>query len=193
MLPPDEIKHLLANDDVKGLEVLFNEYHHMVFKTAYYLLKDEEEAKDFVQELFAKIWTQRTSLSAIDNFKSYLNTAMKNMVLDHFKKSANTEKNKQSYLLLEWDPQYDHTNDFDQPEELKKQLEQFVSELPPQCRLIFSLNRFEGLTNTEIATHLNLSPRTVEKQISIALKILREKAGQQSNKLLSIALNLTAL
>ena len=186
----DEIRDLLQHEEVKGLELLFHKYHQMVFKTAYYILKDKEEAKDMVQELFTKLWTQRTQLSQVDSFKSYLNTAMKNMALDHIRKNLQVEKNKKSYLRLEWDPTQPLEQDTTDYETLKSEIEQFVSELPPKCRLIFSLNRFEGLTNSEIADYLNLSPRTVEKQISIALKLLRQKAGYRTDKLLSLTFGL---
>ena len=65
--------------------------------------------------------------------------------------------------------------------ELEARIFQIISDLPPRCQDIFKKSRVNGMKNSEIAKHLDISIRTVETQISNALKILREKLGKDYN------------
>lgn len=190
MLEEDEIKGLLKSDREVAIASLYDTYYPLLYKTAYYVVKDQEEAKDLVQELFVKLWSSPEQLSSVLNYKYYLTTLVKNLALDSLRKTSNAKKTKESYLSLQWDPSYHMEAKNDGLDELKLDIERFVSELPPKCRLIFALNRFEGLTNSEIADYLDLSPRTVEKQISIALRTLRAQMGSKSSKLLQLTFSL---
>lgn len=131
-----------------------------------YILKDQSAAEDMVQNVFLKLWDNRDHLGEIQNLKSYLLSMTKNASLDELSKNVRLEEVNKIPLRFEEDKN-------SHQEELRLALEKAVSQLSPKCRLIFSLSRFEGLTNDEIANHLALSIRTVETQISLAFKKFR--------------------
>lgn len=117
-----------------------------------------------------KIWDHKNKLPIINNLKSYLSVIIRNSALDYLDKHNSGTSHLKQYMY------FDNRSDELTPQqiiELKKQLNLALLKLPPKCRLVFSLNRLEGLSNQEIADYLNISKRTVETQISKALKLLR--------------------
>ena len=172
----------LQSNQEEGLERLFRKYYAYMTRLSLYLTKNQEIAEDLTQEVFVSIWEKRGQLAQIENLKAYLSIAIRNRSLDYLR----NQKTAQSHLsqYLKWQEQSEDESD-NHLEELKQQIAQGLELLPPKCRLVFSLNRFEGLTNDEIATYLQISKRTVETQISKALKILRtELAGVLKNLIL---------
>jgi RNA polymerase sigma-19 factor, ECF subfamily len=179
-LDDNHISTLLHKNDREGFEALFHTYYSLILKAAYYLTTDYAAAEDLTQELFLKIWKNRDQLQMIRNFKGYLLTAIKNSVLDYLEREKNNEL-KLKDLKLEW--KSSQRPEFSQEinlHVLKSKIASIISTLPHQCRLVFSLNRFEGLSNQEIADYLGISKRTVETHISKALKILREEINKPS-------------
>lgn len=172
------IAHLLHKNEDEGFEALFHSYYPLVLKSAYYLIKSEAIAEDLSQDLFLKIWNNREKLQVVSNFKGYLLKSIRNSVLDYLEKEKNNQM-KLDNLKLDWKETPESTNG--ELSELKKKLEGVIATLPTQCRLVFSLNRFEGLNNQEISDYLGISKRTVETHISKALKIIREEMGIVKN------------
>ncbi|MBO6522527.1 MAG: RNA polymerase sigma-70 factor [Balneolaceae bacterium] len=151
----------------KEFRELYLNYYPIIFKVAVYILKEEEAAEDTVQEIFIKLWENPSLLSGVEYIKSYLISMTKNLAFDKLKAQ---KKESEHILQLEKTMEED---ELIEEENFRKALEKVVSELPPKCRLIFSLSRFEGLSNDEIADYLQISKRTVETQISLALKAFR--------------------
>lgn len=148
---------------------LYVQHHPMLFRVATYVVKDASIAEDIVQDTFLKIWKQAPRFNSIDNWASYLGMMVRNAAFDELRKQ---KKEENLVLRLKADHiSEDEDEVFD--DDFKKALELAVSKLPPKCRLIFSLSRFEGLSNDEIADYLDISKRTVETQISLALKAFR--------------------
>ena len=174
-----QILDLLRKGDSQGLEYLFRQYYEMLVKTAVYLVFDKEVAEDLSQEAFVKVWEKRQQLPDIVNFKAYLIRIVKNSAFDHLNKANIVASNLEQFLYFKEETSMPLT---EKQDELKEQISQAISLLPPKCRLIFSMNRFEGLTNEEIADYLEISKRTVETQISKALKILRTELKTVWNK-----------
>ncbi len=173
MQPNLKLLVLTAIDD---LEILFREHHAVLTRTAYYILKDQEVSRDLVQDLFIKLWSDKDKLRDVRNLKGYLFTSIRNLSLNHLEKVSREKQRSGYFLELVFLDGYDPFNDStDGLAKLEIEISKAVSQLPTQCRLIFTLNRFEGLTTEEIAQYFNLSKRTVETQVSKALKILRQK------------------
>lgn len=150
---------------------IYFRYHPRLFRVAYYILKESDAAEDICQDVFLKLWDKRDSVSDIASLEAYLVQMTRNMALNYLESSKREER---LHLELKWDTVMLHnTESAPENDELKRSLEKAVSQLSPQCRLIFSLSRFEGLTNEEIASYLDISKRTVETQISLALKRFR--------------------
>ncbi|MFL0170668.1 RNA polymerase sigma-70 factor [Tenacibaculum maritimum] len=154
-------------------EILFKKSYKELSSVAYHYLKDEEESKDVVQEVFIKVWEKRKDLIEDPQAIFYLVTAVKNNCISKLRKKMqhlsvddvmvrNTLKedvSKESYSEEELDV-YQFVN---------KALE----ELPPKCLIVFKLSRFDLLTYAQIAERLGISIKTVENQMGKAIKIMR--------------------
>jgi len=155
-------------------ELLFKEYYKVLVIFASKYLKDIEASKELVQELFVHIYEKRENLDINSSLKSYLFRSVHNRCIN----LINSWKIREKYAEY-----YNQTADIKQnsleqevnASELENALHTAINELPPRCKTIFKMNRFDGLSNNEIADKLTLSKRTVETQISKALKILRVK------------------
>lgn len=156
------------NDLDQKFKDLYFEFYDIALRAAMYILKRQDTAEDVVQNLFLKLWDKRGQIDQLNNPKAYILQMARNGALDVIKKG---DPLGEEYIPLEFE---EGLEDVDKEhKEMRKAIEQAVSQLSPKCRIVFSLSRFEGLTNPEIAEHLDISIRTVETQISNALKSFR--------------------
>ena len=157
--------------DIPAFEDLFDAHYLGLCIYAKKIVQDVDEARDIVQDVFVALYDNRHTLEIKSSVKSYLYRAVRNACLNHLKQ-ASTRNSHHEYL------KYRLPAGDEQDQMIKIELEQKILEaiqsLPGKCREIFEMNRFEGKKNKEIAEILGLSVRTVETQISNALKILRE-------------------
>ncbi len=162
---------LLQTNALQAIELIYIKYHRPLFLTAYRILTDEEEAKDVVQEVFIKFWESRSKLEIKSSLHAYLHRAVINTALNHLQKSKKTSSTslEKSYHISN-----PATAQPLMKEELEEAIQQAIQGLPTRCRLVFSLNRFEGLSYKEIAASLSISSKAVEKDMMKALKLLRE-------------------
>lgn len=134
---------------------------------------DLESAKEIVQDLFVHLFQNRESLVISSSIKSYLFQATRNRCLNLIRK----DQTKRKHLDL-YQAEQESSEDMEariMETELENRIFQIVENLPPQCRNIFTLSRVNRFSNAEIAEQLQISKRTVETQISQALKTLRTK------------------
>ncbi|MCB0733879.1 MAG: RNA polymerase sigma-70 factor [Flavobacteriales bacterium] len=150
-------------------ELYFKHFEELV-RFARFYTHDLDEASSAVQQVFLKIWERREELLERDDLKSYLFTAVRNTVF--------TER-RRGVLHTELDDVHQDTTPGPearlQASQLQHQLESVVARLPERCRYIFELSRFEQLSHAEIAKRLDISPKTIENQITKALKLIREQ------------------
>jgi RNA polymerase sigma-70 factor (ECF subfamily) len=160
--------------DDKEFENIFREHFTPLTNLAYTVVKDADVAKDVVQQVFLKFWQIRDETTIQHSIKSYLYRAVVNTSLNHVAK----DKRFTSLESQKVEPVND-AEDLLHTEQTKNTIDSKVraaiDELSPTCREVFQLSRFSDLTNKEIAGQLNISVKAVEKHISKALKILREK------------------
>lgn len=161
---------LLRDDNKLAMDELFNRYWERLFKSADKLLFDEDAAKDVVQNVFVKIWENRNSI-LITNLYAYLLQATKYQVISHLRRGKFTAQHEEKLEFLTPENSTEQLINF---KELNQAIVESLEHVPTRCREIFYLSRFECLSNKEIADRLDLSVRTVETQISKALKYLRE-------------------
>lgn len=151
-------------------KAFYFQLYPILFKLSSYILKDAVEAEDVVQEVFLSLWKKKEELNKIEDLKSYSIRIVQNKAFDILKAS---KREKDKILELERVDEISNNPELDKEADIRKVLERAVSQLSPKCRLIFSLSRFEGLSNDEISEYLEISKRTVETQISNALKAFR--------------------
>ena len=166
---------------VKGLRAgrestyarLFHDYYAPLSVFANSYVNDMDAAKEVVQDLFVSIFENRKTLLITTSLKSYLYQAVRNRCLNHLKRLKTGREHLER--MGELTNNTESLEDLILKNELEYRIFQIVSNLSPKCKEVFILSRVHGLKNPEIASRLELSIRTVETQISNALKILREK------------------
>ena len=175
MMPQNEDFILIQQlRDVKevAFHTLFKKYFSALTLFSYKILKDEDMARDVVQTVFTKFYEQRETLDIRISLKSFLYQSVRNRSLNELK-SQQIKNRHHENIFVQSTELSDDGDAFMEEAELEMKIVQAIGQLPGQCRKIFEMSRMEGMTNSEIADDLNLSKRTVETQISKALKTLR--------------------
>jgi len=166
----EELILLIQQDDNLAFEALYDRYWKKLYYQAARKTNSLEDAQEIVQNIFASLWLRRHQLRIESNLASYLAVAVKYKVFKHLAQQYKQEAFRHEADWVDFD---NSTEDWLQFEELRVRLDQLVSELPEKCQLIFKLSREEGLTYKQIAENLNISVKTVETQLSRALKKIR--------------------
>lgn len=153
---------------------LYELYWKRLFVVANNRLKNTEEAEDVVSGIFADLWVSRRTLSIHTSLDAYLAVALKHRILNIIRR----RKLQEHYAAVvrthhfEAAPLLDQKIDF---EELYSRWVEVVNQLPPKCRIVYTLTVEEELTAREVASRLKVSERTVENHKYRALKILKTK------------------
>ncbi|MFT4155857.1 RNA polymerase sigma-70 factor [Parafilimonas sp.] len=167
-----QLQQQLAAGDEAALKALYGLFGGRLLHFAFAIVHNRELAEEVVADVFIQTWKKREKIAAIDNLLWYLYIMAKNISLNYLRKER-----KQKFVEIEVlglpaytiEPQtVQHliTKDFLQS------ITRAINELPPRCRLIFKLVKDDGLTYKETAELLNLSIKTIENQMGIALKKL---------------------
>ena len=161
--------------------IYINNFSRLFLFAKEYVLFDEE-AENIVQDIFLMLWEKREALRVDVSLTAYLFTLVKNKCIDFlrhqmveqmYSENVKHEYNEELNVKLFALESFDHN--FSSEEDIETLLRNAIDKLPEKCRLIFIKSRIEGKKYKEIAEELNLSVNTVEGQISIALKKLREE------------------
>lgn len=161
----------LAKGDHRSYEILFLYYHPKIHHFLCGFLKNDEEAFDMTQDIFYKVWMNRQSMGEVTSFKAYLFSMARNMIYNYYE--HNLVKEKYTIAQLQLQEEYNLDEEFF-AKELSLLIDLVIEQMPEQRRRIFKMSRQEGLSGDEIAIRLNISKRTVENQISNALRDLRK-------------------
>ena len=174
----------LKQGDERSFEVLFRKYYSILCSFAFQFLKDHELAEETVQDLFVKIWEKRESLNIESSVKHYFFRSIRNQCLNQIQH----EKIKKQYesSVLEKTNQEINPEHFYIEVDLIEKIERSINSLPPKRQEVFRLSREQGLKYQEIAETLNISVKTVEAQMGLALKYLREELKDFSNHLTAL-------
>jgi len=160
-----------------NIDLTFRYYYRQLCLYALHYLKDVDTAEDIVQECFIKLLNHDTK-----NTKAFLFTAVRNACIDHLRKRSPIDTDVQPQDLE------GSISDEEAQERSLHEAELWtaIDHLPPRCREILIMSKREGLTYKQIAAELGISEKTVEHQISKALKVLRSEV-ENFFYLLSIA------
>lgn len=159
----------------------FDLYYSRLCFFADKMLRDFDLSRSIVQQVFVDLWLKREKLR-VSSLHSYLYQAVKNSAFDVLKH----KKVESRYLSSLYRNEPEEMNDLIEEAELADRINRAVQKLPEKCREIFVMCRFEELKYAEIAEKLNISVKTVEMQVGIALKKLRkELSDYQMLQLLS--------
>lgn len=160
----------LASGNKEAFNALYEKYWEVAYTDAYKRLKDTEQAKDIVQEIFTHIWLKRDTLQ-IDNFGGYLYVSVRNQV---FKLVAKQKLVHPFFDILESMPAtYLQADGNLQWKEFFSSYEALLNTLPPKRQIIFRLRFQEDLSTKDIAAQLGLTRKTVQNQLGKAVEQLR--------------------
>ncbi|MDO5979177.1 RNA polymerase sigma factor [Flavivirga spongiicola] len=170
----------IQQDDYDAFRQLFNKYHKPLLGYITTHTNDLQLSKDILQQTFIIVWEQRQNFNISKSFKSYLYSVAFNKCMNYYRK----QKRQLSFVndLREIAIREAIIDDNELIVKRIDKLEYIIEALPPRCKEILRLNKFEGLKYREIAERLQISIKTVESQISIALKKIRK--GFESDKLI---------
>ena len=169
------MKEKIAEGDQNSFRLLFNMYSARLIRFATTMVRSNEAAREVVDEVFIKIWRNKTSITNIQNLTVYLYSATKNTALNYL--SARAKEN----ITDSFDFFAVQISDEQNPEkklitsELLKKINTAIDQLPPRCKMVFKLIREDGLSYKEVGAILNISPKTVDAQMVIAVKQISEK------------------
>ena len=134
------------------------------------IVEDMDGAKDIVHQVYINLWEKKNEIDLGTPLKSYLYTSVRNRCMNYIRDRKKFSTNE----IPEIEESIDSENVLEY-KETEARIQQAINELPEKCREIFLMNRYDGLRYNEVAAELNLSVKTVEAQMSKALKLLREK------------------
>ena len=165
-----ELLKLLKDDPRRGIKQIFHTYYANMVGTSFNVVKVESVAKDIAQDVLIKLWENRDQIKINRSLKNYLKRAVINHSINFLKSKYNQNNADLDHIELE----DADTEQKIESHDLDRFIRNQIDELPERCRLVFILSRYEDLTNKEIAEHLDISIKTVESQITKALKHLRK-------------------
>ena len=172
-LPSDAtLLNLIKAGDLDSFNILFERYWEKLFATVFSICPDTEVCSEIVHDIFLNLWLRREKLQ-IEYFQGYITASARYQIYRHLKNI------KRKSIEYREDLDFGNlvaVNDGESNiryRELEKKVEEELEELPSRCREIFTLSRMQQLSNDEIAARLDISKRTVENQLTYALRHLR--------------------
>jgi RNA polymerase sigma-70 factor (ECF subfamily) len=163
----------IAEGDQRAFTILFYQYERFVYSFARRITASDDEAGEVVQDIFLKLWISRETLVGIDHFPAYLNRLVRNHSLNVVRRQL--LKNKSAAALA---GRFDEADAGTLQEldlrESRQILEEALSLLSPQQRMVYRLCHEQGLKYEEAAAQMQLSPQTINAYMSDALKKIRE-------------------
>lgn len=169
-----ELLLLIQENKRDAFEQIYNRYWSKLYVAAFKILRDRQASQDAVQEVLVKLWLKRKE-NDIVNLNSYLHNAVRFQVFNQIRNG------KVRTALFEEIAELSVVNDAEHrllSIDFNRKLEGSIIQLPEKCRKIFLLSRMEQLSTKEIAQRLALSPKTVENQLTIALRRVRISFGK---------------
>ncbi|HOF20163.1 MAG TPA: RNA polymerase sigma-70 factor [Bacteroidales bacterium] len=167
----------LARGNILAFNTLFREYSGRLYRFAYGYFRSEELSEELVQEVFTRVWANHRSLKSEYSFKSYLFTIAFNIIKKHFRREAYVSEYFKKRIAEEFDLETTRKISYDS---LCQYVYGLVDKLPKRRKEIFRKSRFEGLSIKEIAREMKISHKTVENQLTEALKFIRHNINKES-------------
>ncbi|MFD2874222.1 RNA polymerase sigma factor [Mucilaginibacter ximonensis] len=171
-----DLAFLLKDGDHVAYTEIYERYFGLLYVHGRKKIRDNEEARDVVQETFVSLWKNKIHLKPELGIKAYLYTSLRNKIIDFY---AHQDVNSRYINSFKDYPQasYCITDHRIRESQLAAIIENEIKALPPRMREIFELSRKEHLTHREVAERLDLSEHTVKTQVKHALRILRVRLG----------------
>jgi RNA polymerase sigma-70 factor (ECF subfamily) len=170
----ESIKYLQSriacSDDQAAYKELFTSLYSSLFVFAKSLVKSKEAAEEVVSDVFINIWERRRDLEKIENLRVYLYVSTRNASLNYISRHKRTATNPIDEFQSEFTSIYFDPEQLMITADMLALIKRSIDQLPPKCKIIFKLVKEDGLKYREVAEILNISIKTVENQLAIALQ-----------------------
>ncbi len=158
--------------DKSALKALFELHYPGICQTIHRYVADRALVEDLAQEVFVRFWEKRQQITITVSIQAYLRRMAVNEALAWLRRHKHWEEELTPETSAGLDPS---AEEHFMHGELQRSIVEAIDTLPPKCRTVFQLSRFEELTYQEIADQMGISIKTVENQMGKALRILRER------------------
>jgi RNA polymerase sigma-70 factor, ECF subfamily len=169
----EDFSLLLASDGELFLKYLFDKYYRELCKLSFRYVGRVDVAEDLVQDVFINTWNKRHTLEYKGVIKPCLIRSVINISINYIKSKYARMNIEDESKLVNYNSEIQLQENIE-GKELEQLLEIAITQLPDKCREIFSMSRLSGLSHKEIAEQLDISTKTIEAQISIALKRIHQ-------------------
>lgn len=166
----EDLLDALKEGNADAFNEMYQRHWADMFRSAYALLKDRDASMDMLQEVFIWLWQHRADIQIVSSLKAYLSSSVYYKAANYIRqgkiRKAFFEELKRMHIEQTEEDQME-------AKELKSLIKQHANQLPEKCRQVYYLSRNERLSNKEIAKKMGISVKTVENQMTIALRRLR--------------------
>jgi len=186
-MQPSLLHRIQFDNDEAAFRQFYTDNVFRLFQFAFTFVQNREQSEEIVNDVFLKLWQNRSRINQIDNISVYLYVAVKNTAANYLrqqkgKERVDMENHVVHHFYLSPDPEQLLITD-----ELRKRIAASIDELPGRCKLIFKLVKEDGLSASEVADILDISYKTVTTQLSIALKKLEAALRPSLPKNISVS------
>jgi RNA polymerase sigma-70 factor (family 1) len=172
----EKLFSLLCNDDHEAYTEIYKRFSGLLYVHAYRRIRNREEAKDLIHELFTALWLKRDQIMLRTTLSAYLYKSVRNRVIDLITR----QKREMTYIdsLPENSRETNAADFMIRHNGLQQLIEKEIDALPEKMRIVFRMSRDGYLSHKEISKELSISELTVRKQINNALKVLKPKLSK---------------
>jgi RNA polymerase sigma-70 factor (ECF subfamily) len=166
------LAQLMGMDDVKAFRQFFDLLYPRFYRLAFYYLRSDALSEEVVSDIFMKIWNNRKKVSQVEHLGFYFFRAIKNQSLTYLKRESR-QQFEEDHSVNSFRLDHAEPENLLMAKELARAVEQSIAKLPAKCQMIFRLVREEGMSYKDVADLMDVSTKTVENQMTIALKKLK--------------------
>lgn len=168
----------LYDDETAYKEIFFTFYKALV-RFALTIVDNRESAEEVVSDVMIKVWEKRKTLTSIENLRVYLYISTRNTSLNYFSKQRKNTVLSLDNLNINFPSAVLNPEQLMITAEMMRRITQSVNALPPRCKIVFQLVKEDGLPYREVAQILNISIKTIDNQLAIALRKISEAINLQ--------------
>jgi RNA polymerase sigma-70 factor (ECF subfamily) len=172
-------RRIALYDDEPAYKQIFFTYFNPLLRFAHTFLDDRQYAEEVVSDVMIKVWEKRKTLTSIDNLRVYLYISTKNTALNYLSKQRKIEVLSLENLNIDFPSNALNPEQLMITAEMMRRINEAVNSLPPRCKLVFKLVKEDGLPYKEVADILNISIKTIDNQLAIALRKISEAINLQ--------------
>jgi len=162
----------IQNGDQNSFKEFYHLYFFKLYQFAYSFVHSKETSEEIANDVFLNLWQKKETLSSINSIQVYLYVSVKNASLNYLRKHNLPVPVSVDDLCVDHFPLVANPELLLTQRELQQQIREAIEQLPPRCRLVFKLVKEDGLSYKQVASILDLSVKTVDSQLCLALKKL---------------------